>query len=212
MDISNQIKKHRAGMGLSQEELAERIYVSRQTISNWETDKTYPDIQSLLMLSVLFDTTIDVLVKGDLEMMEKTVASADAKKMRAFGMGMFVLLVLIIPFALAGVALWGPLGMLLGLAPWAASMVAAVAIERLKVDNDVQTYREILAFEKGEAIDRSTRSSRILARQANMKAAYGEKPLWLAIVRGLVIGIAFTALGALVGCGIAWLLSMPAPF
>ena len=212
MDISNQIKKHRAGMGLSQEELAERIYVSRQTISNWETDKTYPDIQSLLMLSVLFDTTIDVLVKGDLEMMEKTVASADAKKMRAFGMGMFVLLVLTIPFALAGVALWGPLGMLLGLAPWAASMVAAVAIERLKVDNDVQTYREILAFEKGEAIDRSTRSSRILARQANMKAAYGEKPLWLAIVRGLVIGIAFTALGALVGCGIAWLLSMPAPF
>lgn len=212
MDISNQIKKHRAGMGLSQEELAERIYVSRQTISNWETDKTYPDIQSLLMLSVLFDTTIDVLVKGDLEMMEKTVASADAKKMRAFGMGMFVLLVLIIPFALAGVALWGPLGMLLGLAPWAASMVAAVAIERLKVDNDVQTYREILAFEKGEAIDRSTRSSRILARQANMKAAYGEKPLWLAIVRGLGIGIAFTALGALVGCGIAWLLSMPAPF
>lgn len=212
MDISNQIKKRRTGMGLSQEELAERIYVSRQTISNWETDKTYPDIQSLLMLSVLFDTTIDVLVKGDLEMMEKTVASADAKKMRAFGMGMFVLLVLIIPFALAGVALWGPLGMLLGLAPWAASMVAAVAIERLKVDNDVQTYREILAFEKGEAIDRSTRSSQTLARQANMKAAYGEKPLWLAIVRGLGIGIAFTALGALVGCGIAWLLSMPAPF
>lgn len=212
MDISNQIKKRRAGMGLSQEELAERIYVSRQTISNWETDKTYPDIQSLLMLSVLFDTTIDVLVKGDLEMMEKTVASADAKKMRAFGMGMFVLLVLIIPFALAGVALWGPLGVLLGLAPWAASMVAAVVVERLKVDNDVQTYREILAFEKGEAIDRSTRSSRILARQANMKAAYGEKPLWLAIVRGLGIGIAFTALGALVGCGIAWLLSMPAPF
>ena len=65
MDISNQIKKRRTDMGLSQEELAERIYVSRQTISNWETDKTYPDIQSLLMLSVLFDTTIDVLVKGD---------------------------------------------------------------------------------------------------------------------------------------------------
>lgn len=106
MDISNQIKKRRTDMGLSQEELAERIYVSRQTISNWETDKTYPDIQSLLMLSVLFDTTIDVLVKGDLEMMEKTVASADGKKMRALGIGMFVLLVLMIPFALAGVALW----------------------------------------------------------------------------------------------------------
>ena len=110
MDISNQIKKRRTDMGLSQEELAERIYVSRQTISNWETDKTYPDIQSLLLLSVLFDTTIDVLVKGDLEMMEKTVASADAKKMRTLGIGMSVLLVLMIPFALAGIALWGTLG------------------------------------------------------------------------------------------------------
>ena len=82
MDISNQIKKRRTDMGLSQEELAERIYVSRQTISNWETDKTYPDIQSLPLLSILFDTTIDVLVKGDLDMMENTVASADAKRMR----------------------------------------------------------------------------------------------------------------------------------
>lgn len=199
MDISNQIKKRRTDMGLSQEELAERIYVSRQTISNWETDKTYPDIQSLLMLSVLFDTTIDALVKGDLEMMEKTVASADAKKMRALAIGMFVLLVLMIPFALIGVALWGTRGILLGLPPWAASMVVAVMIERMKVENDVQTYREILAFEKGETIDRSTRSNRVIARQLKMKKIYGEKPLWQTVVRCLGIGIAVTVLGAIVG-------------
>ena len=212
MDISNQIKKRRTDMGLSQEELAERIYVSRQTISNWETDKTYPDIQSLLMLSVLFDTTIDVLVKGDLEMMEKTVASADAKKMRTLGIGMYALLVLIIPFALAGVALWGALGVLLGLVPWAASMVVGVMVERMKVENDVQTFREVLAFTKGEAIDRSTRSSRAIARQAKMKKAFGEKPLWQAIVRGLGIGIAAVVLGATVGYASAMLLDMPLPF
>lgn len=212
MDISNQIKKRRTDMGLSQEELAERIYVSRQTISNWETDKTYPDIQSLLMLSVLFDTTIDVLVKGDLEMMEKTVASADGKKMRALGIGMFVLLVLMIPFALAGVALWGALGVLLGLAPWAASMVVAVMIERMKVENDVQTFREILAFEKGEAIDRSTRSNRTIARQVKMKKIYGEKPLWQTVVRCLGIGIALGALGAIVGYTSAMLFSTMLPF
>ena len=152
MDISNQIKKRRTDMGLSQEELAERIYVSRQTISNWETDKTYPDIQSLLLLSILFDTTIDVLVKGDLDMMENTVASADAKRMRTLAITMSALLVLMIPFALAGIALWGPLGILLGLAPWAASMVVSVILERIKVENDVQTYREILArLPKGQA-------------------------------------------------------------
>lgn len=212
MDISNQIKKRRTDMGLSQEELAERIYVSRQTISNWETDKTYPDIQSLLMLSVLFDTTIDVLVKGDLEMMEKTVASADAKKMRTLGIGMYALLVLMIPFALVGIALWGALGVLLGLVPWAASMVVGVVVERMKVENDVQTFREVLAFTKGEAIDRSTRSSRAIARQAKMKKAFGEKPLWQAIVRGLGIGIAAVVLGATVGYASAMLLDMPLSF
>lgn len=212
MDISNQIKKRRTDMGLSQEELAERIYVSRQTISNWETDKTYPDIQSLLMLSVLFDTTIDVLVKGDLEMMEKTVASADAKKMRTLGIGMYALLVLMIPFALVGIALWGALGVLLGLVPWAASMVVGVMVERMKVENDVQTFREVLAFTKGETIDRSTRSSRAIARQAKMKKAFGEKPLWQAIVRGLGIGIAAVVLGATVGYASAMLLDMPLSF
>lgn len=39
MDISNQIKTRREAMGLSQEQLAEKLYVSRQTISNWERDK-----------------------------------------------------------------------------------------------------------------------------------------------------------------------------
>lgn len=212
MDISNQIKKRRTDMGLSQEELAERIYVSRQTISNWETDKTYPDIQSLLMLSVLFDTTIDVLVKGDLEVMEKTVASADAKKMRILGIGMFVLLVLMIPFALAGITLWGPLGVLLRLVPWAASMAVAVVIERMKIENDVQTYREILAFAKGEAVDRSARTDRTMARQRKLKAAYGEKPLWKALVRGLGIGIVAVALGAIAGYASAMLLDAALPF
>lgn len=211
MDISNQIKKRRIDMGLSQEDLAERIYVSRQTISNWETDKTYPDIQSLLMLSVLFDTTIDALVKGDLDMMEKTVASADAKRMRTLGIIMLALLVLMIPFALAGIALWGPLGILFGLAPWAASMVVATVLERIKIENDVQTFREILSFEKGEAVDRTNRTKYTTARQTRMKKAYGDIPLWKAVARSLAIGIAFTALGALLGYGTAWLLDMPMP-
>lgn len=212
MDISNQIKKRRTAIGLSQEELADRIYVSRQTISNWETDKTYPDVQSLLLLSVLFDTTIDVLVKGDLEMMERTVASADAKKMRILGIGMFALLLLMVPFALAGVIAWGPFGVLLGLVPWAASMVVAVVFERMKIENDVQTFREILAFQKGETVDRTTRTNRARTRQAKMKKVYGDKPLWQAIVRSLVIGLICTALGAIAGYASAMLFNIALPF
>lgn len=44
MEISEQIKNHRMQLQLSQEELAKRIYVSRQTISNWENEKSYPDM------------------------------------------------------------------------------------------------------------------------------------------------------------------------
>ena len=64
MELKEHLKEHRNRLGLSQEDVAERIFVSRQTISNWETDRTYPDVQSLLLLSEIFGTSIDELVKG----------------------------------------------------------------------------------------------------------------------------------------------------
>ena len=70
MEIGKQIKKYRTDRKLSQEALAERIFVSRQTISNWENDKNYPDMKSLLLLSSLFNVSLDILVKGDLEEMK----------------------------------------------------------------------------------------------------------------------------------------------
>lgn len=57
MEIGKQIKKYRLELNLSQDDLAEKIFVTRQTISNWENDKNYPDIKSLLLLSSLFDTS-----------------------------------------------------------------------------------------------------------------------------------------------------------
>ena len=50
MELGSHIKTRRAELGISQDELAGRIYVSRQTISSWENDKTYPDVQSLLLV------------------------------------------------------------------------------------------------------------------------------------------------------------------
>lgn len=47
-------------MSLSQDALAEKIYVSRQTISNWENDKNYPDIKSLILLSEVFHISVDI--------------------------------------------------------------------------------------------------------------------------------------------------------
>ena len=81
MELGNQIKAHRAALSLSQEELAEKVYVTRQTVSNWETSKSYPDIHSLLLLSALFDVSLDQLIKGDLETMKQEVNAADVKAM-----------------------------------------------------------------------------------------------------------------------------------
>ena len=80
MELGKHIKEYRTARGMSQEDLAQRIYVTRQTVSNWETDKTYPDVESLLLLSVLFDTTVDELIKGDVETMKNCVEN-DYKKM-----------------------------------------------------------------------------------------------------------------------------------
>mgnify|MGYP005527732507 CR=1 FL=1 len=67
-------------MNLSQEELAEKIYVTRQTISNWENDKSYPDIHSLLLLSSTFHISLDQLIKGDITTMKEEI-SKEAKTM-----------------------------------------------------------------------------------------------------------------------------------
>lgn len=73
MDIGLRIKKYREQQHMSQEELALKIFVSRQTISNWETNKSCPDIKSLNALSNIFNVSIDDFLKEDIKEMRKIV-------------------------------------------------------------------------------------------------------------------------------------------
>lgn len=68
MQIGEKLKNKRNEAGLSQEVLAERIGVSRQTISNWENNRSYPDIGSVLRLSDLYGISLDELLKEDTNM------------------------------------------------------------------------------------------------------------------------------------------------
>lgn len=54
--------------GYSQEYLAEKLYVSRQTISNWENERSYPDVHNLIMMCELFNVSLDDLVQGEIHM------------------------------------------------------------------------------------------------------------------------------------------------
>ena len=63
MDIGLKIKKARLAAQLTQEQAAEALGVSRQTMSNWENNKTYPDIISVIKMSDLYEVSLDHLLK-----------------------------------------------------------------------------------------------------------------------------------------------------
>ena len=70
MEIAKKIKTARIKVELTQEHVADELQVSRQTISNWENAKTYPDIISIIKLSDLYQISLDELLKGDDKMIE----------------------------------------------------------------------------------------------------------------------------------------------
>ena len=63
MEIGSKIKNARIQANFTQEQVAEALSVSRQTISNWETGKTYPDIVSVVKMSDLYNISLDRLLK-----------------------------------------------------------------------------------------------------------------------------------------------------
>ena len=153
MELSSQMKKYRNEAGFSQEALAEKIFVSRQTISNWETEKNYPDINSLLRMSEVFGISVDVLLKGDVEEMKEMVKKEDQMEFdrmgRLFSALMFLMIITPIPLAkllrFAGLALWGCLA--------AVTLAVAATVEKKKKELNIQTYREIVAFMEGQHLD-----------------------------------------------------------
>ena len=153
MELGKQIKKHRQEVQLSQEALAERVYVSRQTISNWENDKSYPDVNSLVLLSETFQISLDNLIKEDIEVMKDVIQKEEIEKMNRYGK---IYTIMLIATAVSAV----PLFMLLGVWAliswgiiWGISMYFAFMLEKIKKNNDVQTYKEIVAFSEGQLLD-----------------------------------------------------------
>ena len=80
MRICERLKQARLAMGLTQEAVAEKVGVSRQTMSNWENGKSYPDIASIIVLSDVYDLTLDSLLKGDEKMIKHLKDSTNVVK------------------------------------------------------------------------------------------------------------------------------------
>lgn len=203
MELGQRIRNHRTALGLSQDELASRIYVSRQTISSWENDKTYPDVQSLLLLATVFDATIDELVRGDVDTMKETI-ERDVHLMKRLGavmVGFLVLMMLTCVWWTYQVSVADlPFGQtlptaLLALVLWGIAMFASVWVDRLKKEHDLVTYQEILAFWNGWDVNRNTERGR---RERLI-------PRWMKVVRIIGFALIGAAVGFFIGYGVAWL-------
>lgn len=149
MELNKQIKKYRMEANLSQEELADKLFVSRQTISNWENDKSYPDVNSLLLISEIFQISLDNLIKGDVEEMKKEIDVQEHMKFQKDSILFTILFIaiLILPIPLTILLEW--YGFLLYLMIVGIGLYYAVRIEKYKKKHDIQTYKEIISFTEG---------------------------------------------------------------
>ena len=80
MTLGERIRDERKKRGLSQEELADILNVSRQAITKWETDRGIPDIANLIRISEEFEISLDELIKGDNSVKRKIIYDSTMKK------------------------------------------------------------------------------------------------------------------------------------
>ncbi|HEP1272277.1 transcriptional regulator [Streptococcus pyogenes] len=186
MEIGQQIIRYRKQQALSQEKLAEKVYVSRQSISNWENDKTYPDIHSLLLLSQIFQVSLNQLIKGDIEKMKYIITQVDKKNFERDTKVMVTLMILLMisSYPLVYFLEWLGLGIFVLLS--IITMTYANRVERFKKKYDVQPYKEILAVSNGKLLDE------IEKREERAKLPY-QKPLIVTVFFLITVAFAFAS-------------------
>lgn len=109
MEIGQKLRQARLDCRLTQEAVAERVGVTRQTVSNWENNRSYPDIASLLALGELYSLTLDELLKGDVAMIRHLEESTDLVRSRERLSRLLVVLTYLVLWALSILAFWAGL-------------------------------------------------------------------------------------------------------
>lgn len=194
MELGKQIKTYRQEAHMSQEELAYRVYVSRQTISNWENDKCYPDVKSLVLLGEVFQVSLDKLIKGDVDIMKEVIKKEEVEKMNWYGVIYTVALGITVVSAV-------PLFIWLGMwafIPWgiiyAIALYWGIEVEKVKKNNDVKTYKEIVAFSEGKLLD-DIQKQREIGKRPYQKVLIVGASAVITFVVCILIGLIMNILG-----------------
>ncbi|MGT2911967.1 helix-turn-helix transcriptional regulator [Streptococcus cameli] len=183
MELQNRLIALRTERRLSQEELAEKLYVSRQTISNWERGKTYPDIHSLLLIATHFDVSLDNLIKGDVEIMKESL-KADAKELAQFDRDSKLMLfgmLSVITTAFPLLYFLDTLGIFLIALQFLPTLYVSLRIEKFKKKYDSQTYKEILAISTGKTLSD--------IEKIEEKSKYPYQKAWIVVIFSLLFAI-----------------------
>ncbi|WEV67573.1 helix-turn-helix transcriptional regulator [Bifidobacterium sp. ESL0769] len=161
MRLGGQIREHREAMSLSQDDLASKIFVSRQTVSNWENGRTYPDVQNLLLLAKLFGITLDELVKGDVEEMNNEIKRNREQMLLWFAVSWVLIGISVVTYSAFAILTHGngesPIGWLGSLGCWTGLLgfAASEHLGKLEKNVDVKTFRELVQYSTGQKIDRT---------------------------------------------------------
>ncbi|HDR8159239.1 transcriptional regulator [Bacillus cereus] len=145
MIFSERLKEEREKRNWSQNDLAEKLYVSRQSVSKWETGKNYPSIEIIIHLSDLFGITIDELLRGDEELTQKVIE--DSKQLAypkwkvffdsLFMIGVFLFIAKIVvwmlnKFAGASITIVADAPYVMNLLPLAFMTIGGIGSDKLK--------------------------------------------------------------------------------
>lgn len=101
MNIAEEVKRNRLKQNLTQEQLAEALNVSRSTVSSWEVGRNYPDLETIVAISYLFEISVDELLKGDKKMLvqiteDTKVRKKQTNKIILLCIGLFISIIIII--------------------------------------------------------------------------------------------------------------------
>ncbi|BCB36127.1 transcriptional repressor [Bacillus cereus] len=145
MIFSERLKEEREKRNWSQSDLAEKIHVSRQSVSKWETGKNYPSIEIIIHLSDLFGITIDELLSSDEELTQKVIE--DSKQLAypkwkvffdsLFMVGVFLFLTKIVvwtlnKFAGASITILADAPYVMSFLPFIFMVIGGTASDKLK--------------------------------------------------------------------------------
>ncbi|MCO0817289.1 MAG: helix-turn-helix domain-containing protein [Lactococcus lactis] len=189
MEIGKRIRAYRKIYNLSQEQLAEKIFVSRQTVSNWENNKTYPDIQIIVSLSILFNVSLDELIREDLEEMKMKISNNKANK-RADIYSLIMICSTILASLSIGLVLALPESKFIWIVPvtlFLPALWSSFVLEKFKRNNDLKTYKEILAFSQNKDLE-------VLRKKRDPRRTRIEKGIIVLAYAGLTLLICLMAI------------------